>query len=42
LPLALETTVKVQLLNDDNGNCWEADFSEATANDETSFSARSD
>ena len=42
LPLAKNPSVKVQLLNIENGKCWEATFSAAINNDSSRFKARSD
>lgn len=42
MPLAKNPNVRVQLLNTENGKCWEATFSTALKNDATRFKARSD
>ncbi|MBI5504643.1 MAG: exo-alpha-sialidase [Deltaproteobacteria bacterium] len=42
LPLAQDTEVIAQLRNLQSGRCWEAVYSQASTNDATRFSARSD
>jgi hypothetical protein len=42
MPFALEPSLRVQLLNTENGECWEAVYSTADTNSAEEFKARSD